>query len=277
MFSIWTTIEECLNPPIVWDGRRGWHTTEPFSAPEAFPFPEGIGPVECVNVEHEEVLLVPALAPDARRSTFKYALGADFIDKLKTLHALGLDRTDTVSVKGVEVAPRDVVAAITPDPISLGDKLRRPGGRRAPGCIGTKDGKPREVFLYQMADAEETWREYGLQVVGWQTGFNPVIAMELLAEGAWTGRRGAGTRRRSTPIRTSRCSTATASTTPWSRWSRGRTARPERGYSTGVMRSMVASSRARISRSSRSVSLAHPGSSSGAGGIGCWSARSWNG
>ena len=59
-FSIWTTIEECLNPPVVWENGR-WHTTEPFSEPEMFDFPEGIGPVECVNVEHEEVLLVPAL------------------------------------------------------------------------------------------------------------------------------------------------------------------------------------------------------------------------
>ena len=184
VFSIWTTIEECLNPPIVWqDG--DWHTTEPFSAPESFPFPEGIGPVECVNVEHEEVILVPRWL-ETRRATFKYALGADFIDKLKTIHALGMDRTDRVNVKGVEVAPRDVLAAITPDPISLGDKFR---GRAVVGTwtIGVKDGRPRETFAYQMADAEETWRQYGLQVVGWQTGFNPVIAMELMATGTWSG------------------------------------------------------------------------------------------
>ncbi len=58
-FSIWTTIEECLNPPVIWEEGRGWFTTPPFSEPEVFDFPEGIGPVECVNVEHEEVLLVP--------------------------------------------------------------------------------------------------------------------------------------------------------------------------------------------------------------------------
>src|SRR6188768_2408555 len=150
VFSIWTTIEECLTPPIIWqDG--DWHTTEPFSAPEEFPFPEGIGPVECVNVEHEEVLLVPRWL-ETGRVTFKYALGADFIEKLKTIHALGMDRTDRDSVKGVEVAPRDVLAAITPDPISLGDKFR---GRAIVGTwvIGTKDGQPRETFAYQMADA----------------------------------------------------------------------------------------------------------------------------
>ncbi|HEX5040512.1 MAG TPA: saccharopine dehydrogenase C-terminal domain-containing protein [Candidatus Limnocylindria bacterium] len=184
VFSIWTTIEECLNPPVIWqDG--AWHTTEPFSGPESFPFPEGIGPVECVNVEHEEVLLVPRWV-ETRTATFKYALGDDFIDKLKTIHALGMDRTDRVTVKGVEVAPRDVLAAITPDPISLGDKFR---GRAIVGTwvIGTKDGAARETYAYQMADAEEIWRTTGLQVVGWQTGFNPTIAMELLATGAWSG------------------------------------------------------------------------------------------
>ena len=186
VFSIWTTIEECLNPPVIWDGDQGaWLTTEPFSAPELFPFPEGIGPVECVNVEHEEVLLVPRWI-DARRVTFKYALGSDFIDKLRTIHALGMDRTDPVEVKGVKVSPRDVLAAITPDPITLGDRMV---GRAIVGTwvIGRKDGRPREVFLYQMADAQETLRRTGSQVVGWQTGFNPVIAMELIASGAWSG------------------------------------------------------------------------------------------
>src|SRR5579859_993591 len=185
VFSIWTTIEECLNPPIIWDGtRRDWFTTEPFSSPEAFPFPEGIGPVECVNVEHEEVLLVPRWI-DAKRVTFKYALGSDFIDKLRTIHALGMDRTDRVDVKGVEVSPRDVLAAITPDPVNLGDRMI---GRAIVGTwvIGRKEGKPREVFLYQMADAQETLRRTRSQVVGWQTGFNPVIAMELIASGAWS-------------------------------------------------------------------------------------------
>jgi saccharopine dehydrogenase-like NADP-dependent oxidoreductase len=184
VFSIWTTIEECLNPPLVWqDGT--WHTTEPFSAPEMFPFPEGVGPVECVNVEHEEVVLVPRSIP-ARRVTFKYALGSDFIEKLRTIHALGMDRADRVPVKDVMVAPRDVLAAITPDPAKVGHLMV---GRAIVGTwvIGQRDGAPREVFLYQMTDAEETWRRHGLGAVAWQTGFNPVIAMELLATGQWAG------------------------------------------------------------------------------------------
>ena len=76
-FSIWTTIEECLNPPVIYERDRGWFTTEPFSEPEIFTFPEGIGPIQCVNVEHEEVILIPRWI-DVERVTFKYGLGRDF-------------------------------------------------------------------------------------------------------------------------------------------------------------------------------------------------------
>ncbi len=185
VFSIWTTIEECLNPPVIWEKERGWFTTEPFSEPEAFVFPEGIGPVECVNVEHEEVLLVPR-GLDCRRVDFKYALGDEFISILRTLHLLGLDSTRKVRVKGVDVAPRDLVAAVTPDPALVGDAMV---GRAIVGTrvTGRKDGRARDVYLYQMVDATETMREFGLQAVAMQTGFNPLLAMELLADGAWKG------------------------------------------------------------------------------------------
>jgi saccharopine dehydrogenase (NAD+, L-lysine forming) len=184
-FSIWTTIEECLNPPVVWERDRGWFTTRTFSEPEIFDFPEGIGPVECVNVEHEEVLLIPRWI-DVRRVTFKYGLGAEFIEVLKVIERLGLDSTDPIDVKGVRVAPRDVVAAALPDPARLGDRMH---GKTCAGTWvrGTKDGRTREVYLYQVADNDETMSGYGVQAVVWQTAVNPVIAMELLAEGAWSG------------------------------------------------------------------------------------------
>jgi saccharopine dehydrogenase (NAD+, L-lysine-forming) len=185
-FSIWTTIEECLNPPVIWEKDRGWFTTEPFSDPEIFSFPEGIGPVECVNVEHEEVLLVPRWI-DCRRVTFKYGIGEEFIDVLKTLHKLGLDRTEAVRVDGVEVSPRDVVAAALPDPMSLGDRMT---GKTCAGTwvTGTgTDGSPREVYLHHVVDNEETWGRDGAQAVVWQTAINPVIALELLAGGVWSG------------------------------------------------------------------------------------------
>ncbi|HKI91991.1 MAG TPA: saccharopine dehydrogenase C-terminal domain-containing protein [Gaiellaceae bacterium] len=185
-FSIWTTIEECLNPPLVWERDRGFTTTEPFSEPELFEFPEGIGIVECVNVEHEEVVLVPR-GIECRRVTFKYGLGEEFIGVLRTLHKLGLDSTEPVRVRGLEVAPRDVVAAALPDPATLGDRMR---GKTCAGTLvtGTRsDGTQGAVYLYHVADNERCMREYGHQAVVLQTALNPVIALELLATGAWQG------------------------------------------------------------------------------------------
>ena len=185
-FSIWTTIEECLNPPVIWERDRGWYTTEPFSEPEVFTFPEGIGPIECVNVEHEEVLLVPRWV-ECNRVTFKYGLGEEFIGILKTLHKLGLDSTEPVSVRGVQVAPRDLLAAALPDPAGLGDRMR---GRTCAGTYVTgtgKDGRPRATYLYHVADNEETMRRDGAQAVVWQTAINPVVALELVAGGVWNG------------------------------------------------------------------------------------------
>jgi saccharopine dehydrogenase (NAD+, L-lysine forming) len=185
-FSVWTTIEECLNPPVIWEKDRGWYTLEPFSEPEVFDFPGGIGPVECVHVEHEEVLLIPRWV-QAGKVTFKYGLGAEFIDVLRTLHKLGLDRTEPVRVGGSTVSPRDVVAAVLPDPATLGDKMT---GKT---CAGTlvrglgRDGAPREVYLYHLVDNEWSMREYGAQAVVWQTAVNPIVALELLATGVWTG------------------------------------------------------------------------------------------
>ena len=185
-FSIWTTIEECLNPPVIWEADRGWYTTPPFSEPEVFDFPDGIGPVECVNVEHEEVLLVPRWVK-ARRVTFKYGLGDEFITVLKVLHMLGLDRTGKIRVGAVEVSPRDLVAACLPDPATLGDRMH---GKTCAGTLVTgtgTDGQPRRVYLYHVVDNEVTMREDGAQAVVWQTAINPVVALELLATGAWSG------------------------------------------------------------------------------------------
>jgi saccharopine dehydrogenase (NAD+, L-lysine forming) len=184
-FSIWTTIEECLNPPVVWERDKGWFTTEPFSEHETFEFPEGIGPIDVVNVEHEEVLLVPRWVK-AKRVTFKYGLGDQFINVLKTLHMLGLDSTKKINVKGVQVAPRDVVAACLPDPAHLGDRMK---GKTCAGTWvrGIKDGKQKEIYLYQVADNEECMRTWGCQAVVAQTAFTAVIAMDLLEHEVWKG------------------------------------------------------------------------------------------
>jgi saccharopine dehydrogenase (NAD+, L-lysine-forming) len=184
-FSIWTTIEECLNPPVIFEKDKGWFTTLPFSEPEVFMFPEGIGDIEVVNVEHEEVLLIPRWIK-CNRVTFKYGLGDKFISVLKTLHMLGLDNKEPIKVKDVMVAPRDVVAACLPDPAHLGDQMH---GKTSAGTWvkGIKDGQPKQVYIYQVADNEDCMKNWGCQAVVAQTAFNAVIGWELLKDEIWTG------------------------------------------------------------------------------------------
>jgi len=185
-FSIFTLLEECLNPPVIWEKTKGLYVTEPFSEPEMFDFPE-MGPLECVNVEHEEVILIPKVI-DCNRVTFKYALGNEFISILKTIETLGMDSTEYVDVKGVKVRPRDVLSAILPDPAKIGPILK---GKT---CAGTwvqglgKDGKPREIYMYQICDNEVTMKNYGIQAVVWQTAIPALIAVELVANGKWKGK-----------------------------------------------------------------------------------------
>lgn len=181
-FSIWTTIEECLNPPLIWN--EGWHTAKPFTGGVTFDFPEGIGPVECVDVEHEEVVLIPQKV-NTKRVSFKYGLGNDFIEKLKTIHALGLSNKEKVNYRGMQIAPRDFLASLLPDPAKIGPVMhgKTCAGAHVAGL--NKEGKPYACYIYNVVDNKWSMDNYGDQAVVWQTAINPVIAMELIANGTW--------------------------------------------------------------------------------------------
>ncbi|NMC12739.1 MAG: ATP-binding protein [Chloroflexi bacterium] len=185
-FSVYDAIEECTDPALVWEKDKGWYDVEPFSDPEIFPFPEGIGPLEVVNVEHDEVVLVPRWVK-CRKVTFKYALGGLFTSVMNTLKILGLNSYEPINVKGVSVAPIDVVAALLPDQAKIGPLMT---GKTCAGTFvsGWKDGIPRKVYLYQSTDNQLSMKNYGIQAVSLQTGIGPVIAMELLANGTWQGK-----------------------------------------------------------------------------------------
>ena len=185
-FSVYDTIEECTDPPLIWEKEKGWFEAEPFSEPEVFNFPEGIGPIECVNVEHEEVVMVPRWVK-CKRVTFKYGLGDKFINIIKVIKMLGLHSKTPIEVRGVRVAPVDVVAALLPNPADLGDRMT---GKTCVGTLvtGLKGNKPRKIYLYQVTDNAESMQKYGCQAVSWQTGVGPVIAMELLSTGLWKGK-----------------------------------------------------------------------------------------
>jgi len=185
-FSLLDAIEECTNPPVVWEKERGWYTIPPFEKIEIFNFPEGIGPLEVVDIEHEELVMIPRYIP-CKRVTFMYGLGEKFINVIKVIKMLGLHQKEPIDIKGLRVAPIEVLAACLPAPASLGDKM---SGKTCVGAwvTGVKDSKRREIYIYQTTDNQDSMKSYGCQAVSLQTATGPVITMELLAEGIWKGK-----------------------------------------------------------------------------------------
>jgi saccharopine dehydrogenase-like NADP-dependent oxidoreductase len=191
-FSIWTTIEECTQPAIIWERDKGWYTIEPFVEREMFFLPEGIGEVEIAHVEHEEVIMLGRNEKHLKgnkKATFKYALGDEFMEAMEIFVSIGLDNKEKIKVGGVEVAPRDVVAAAAPDPNELGKQYV---GQTAAGTWvkGKKDGLERQCYLYQVADNQECVQKYDQQVVQAQTAFTSCILLELLEAGKIVGYKG---------------------------------------------------------------------------------------
>ena len=186
-FSIWTTIEECLNPPVVWERGRQWYTTEPFSEPEIFSLP---GRDRAGGVRQR----------GTRRGPADPAVDRRWPGDLQIRAGRGVHRR-------AEDAPQTRPGLHRPGPGGRGCRLAAGRGRRmparprrawrrdvagspapAPGCSGTgKDGSPREVYLYHVVDNSWSMAEYGSQAVVWQTAVNPVVALELLDSGAWSG------------------------------------------------------------------------------------------
>jgi len=190
-FSVWTTIEECNNPAIVYENGEV-HTIEPFAELENFWLPEGIGEVEVGHVEHEEVIQIARNADrlnGVKKATFKYALGDEFMQAMEIFRSINIDKAEKIKVGDVMVAPRDVIAAAAPDPNEIGKQYV---GKTAAGAYvtGKKAGKERKVYLYQVADNKECVDKYGTQVVVAQTAFTPVITIELLATGSLGGKPG---------------------------------------------------------------------------------------
>lgn len=186
-FNVWTVMDEVLNPNVEYDADRGGLIVEaPLQSGQTFFMPEGIGDEVFYKVEHEETVTLPRYLRQygLKKASFRIYLDPALINALKVIDRLGLRSLKPVNVHGVSVVPRDVVAACAPQPVDIGTEMT---GRMCVGahCIGLKDGKRREVFLYQTFGNEESEQNWGTQAVVTQTGFGAALSVELIAKGIW--------------------------------------------------------------------------------------------
>ncbi len=185
-FNVWTVLDEVMNPNAEWSEEEGFRIEDAFAGEEEFQMPEPFGVNRLVKVEHEEVVTMPRYLRKygLRKASFKIALDDNLLNALKVINALGLRSTHPVEVDGVRVIPRDVVAACAPQPKDIGADMT---GGMCVGvhCIGIKDGKRKECFIYQPFDNEESMKTWGMQAVVAQTGFGAALGIELLGKGIW--------------------------------------------------------------------------------------------
>ncbi|WP_116599445.1 saccharopine dehydrogenase family protein [Primorskyibacter marinus] len=133
---------------------------------------------------HDEVHSLSANYPQAD-VRFWMGFGEHYINVFTVLQNLGLlSEQPVTTAEGQEVVPLKVVKAVLPDPASLAP------GYTGKTCIGdfvkgVKDGKEVELFVYNVADHAEAYKEVGSQGISYTAGVPPVAAAMLVASGEW--------------------------------------------------------------------------------------------
>jgi len=184
VFSPWVFIDECTCGAITWrDGK--YRLEEALTGHERFDFPE-IGVLDTYHVDHEESRTLPMFIPGVRVADFKLSMDATTWRTLRVLKDLGISRKERVRVGDIDVSPRDLVVSMLPQPRDLAGRMR---GKTCVGVLakGTRDGRERSYYLYNVTSHEHAHRELGVQATAYQTGIPPVIAARLIASGAWSG------------------------------------------------------------------------------------------
>ena len=166
--------------------RGEWLETDPLSWSMTYDFPEGIGPKKCFLMYHEELESLVRNLRGLRRARFWMTFSDNYLNHLKVLENVGMTRIDAVDYQGQQIVPLKFLKAVLPDPGSLGPLTK---GRTCIGCLmrGVRDGREKTVFIYNICDHEEAYREVGSQAISYTTGVPAMIGAKMMLTGAWTG------------------------------------------------------------------------------------------
>lgn len=168
----------------VYSWQKGqWQENSMFEVGQTFELPV-VGPQKAYLTGHDEVHSLSARYPGAD-VRFWMGFGDHYINVFTVLKNLGLLSEKPVkTAEGLEVVPLKLVKAVLPDPASLAPDYV---GKTCIGDIvkGVKDGKPAEVFIYNVADHKDAYQETGSQGISYTAGVPPVVAALLIADGTW--------------------------------------------------------------------------------------------
>ena len=160
-----------------------WVETKPMEIKREYNF-DGVGPKDMYLLHHEEIESLAKNIPGVKRIRFFMTFGQSYLTHMKCLENVGMLRTDAVNFNGQEIVPIQFLKALLPDPASLGP---RTVGKTNIGCIftGVKDGKPRNLYIYNVCDHQECYKEVGSQAISYTTGVPAMIGTMLVMKGLW--------------------------------------------------------------------------------------------
>jgi saccharopine dehydrogenase (NAD+, L-lysine forming) len=161
-----------------------WRETEPLSEKRSFEFPAGIGPKNIYLMYHEELESITKHFPEIKRARFWMTFSDNYLKHLEVLGNVGMTSIEPVEFEGKEIIPLQFLKALLPDPASLGPRTK---GKTCIGCVarGIKDGKEKTVYIYNICDHEECYREVKSQAISYTTGVPAMIGAKMMLEGKW--------------------------------------------------------------------------------------------
>jgi saccharopine dehydrogenase (NAD+, L-lysine-forming) len=165
-----------------WENGK-WKETDPLSVHQTFNFPE-VGPKEMYLMYHEELESLVKNVKGLKRIRFWMTFGEQYLTHLRVLENVGMTRIDPVMYEGKPVVPLKFLKAILPEPSSLGKNYT---GKTNIGCMmeGVKDGKKRKIYIYNVCDHAQCWKEVKSQAISYTTGVPAAIGARLVVTGAW--------------------------------------------------------------------------------------------
>jgi len=160
-----------------------WVETEPMAIKRVYDFAE-IGVKDMYLLHHEEIESLALNVPGVKRIRFFMTFGQSYLTHMKCLENVGMLSTSPILFDGKEIVPIQFLKALLPDPASLGPRTK---GKTNIGCIftGIKDGKEKSLYLYNVCDHEESYREVGSQAISYTTGVPAMIGASLVISGVW--------------------------------------------------------------------------------------------
>ncbi|EAI9053199.1 saccharopine dehydrogenase family protein [Campylobacter upsaliensis] len=162
-----------------------WIETEPMAIKMEWDYPE-VGVKDSYLLYHEELESLVKNIPSLKRIRFFMTFGQSYLTHMKCLENVGMLGIKPVKHKGVEIVPIEFLKTLLPDPASLGERTK---GYTNIGCVirGVKDGKDKQVYIYNVCNHEECFKETLSQAVSYTTGVPAMISAKLVARGIWSG------------------------------------------------------------------------------------------